>query len=201
MRNRKRVLYTSFYTMTPPRDYTDIAKELTESLERWKLPHEVLPVEDKGSFHANVRFKPRFILQQMQEHTDRKYVCWIDADAVVVRMPTAFYRLYADLAVHWRDGVELLSGTMLWRNTPRIRQFLESWIKQCENGLNQHLTCPEQQILQKMLPDTNLQVFNLPTEYCKIFDRVEINDLGRTVDPIIIQNQASRKVRFAELQA
>ena len=191
MRNRKRVLYTSFYTP----DYAEVVKPLIESLERLKLPHEVLPIEDQGGFHANVRHKPRFILQQMEEHTDKKYICWIDADAVVMRFPAAFYRLYADLAAHWRDGVDLLSGTMLWRNTPRVREFIGDWAETCENGLNSHLTCPEQQILQDMVPKTNLQVFNLPTEYCKIFDRVELNDLARTIDPIIIQNQASRTTR------
>ncbi len=194
MGNRKRVLYTSFYTP----NYEEIAQSLIMSLERFRLPHEVLPVEDKGGFHANVRFKPRFILQQMEEHTDRKYICWIDADAVVVRFPAAFYRLYADLAVHWRDGVELLSGTMLWRNTPRTREFMRDWAETCENELNPELTCPEQQILQDMIPKTNLQVFNLPSEYCKIVDLVELNDLGREVDPVIIQNQASRKTRFEE---
>ncbi|MHC4644225.1 MAG: putative nucleotide-diphospho-sugar transferase [Planctomycetota bacterium] len=196
MRNRKRVLYTSFYT---PR-YTEIAKPLIASLERLRLPHEVLPIEDKGGFHANVRHKPRFILQQMEEHRDRKYICWIDADAVVMRLPMAFYRLYADLAVHWREGVELLSGTMLWRNTPRTRQFVQAWAEQCENGQNPHLSCPEQQILQTMLPSTNLVLFNLPTEYCKIFDLVELNDLARKIKPVIVQNQASRKTRFEEMQ-
>lgn len=190
-KNRKRVLFTSFYTP----NYAEVVKPLIASLERFKLVHEVLGVADHGGFIANVRFKPRFILQQMSEYPAAKYVCWVDADSEIVRFPTLLFRLHADLAVHWRDGVELVSSAMLWRNTPRTRGFVEHWAELCENGQNAHLPCPEQQILQDILPSSNLRVFNLPTEYCKIFDLVERNDRGRTVDPVIMQYQASRRAR------
>ncbi len=174
---------------------------LVESLDRHNLAHDVRAVESFGGFIPAVRHKPRFILEMLNEHLRSKYICWVDADAVVQIFPGLLYDIRADFAAHWRDGIELLSGTMLWRNSPKVRTFIGHWIGECEKNAQPGLPFPEQQILQSMLPRSGLAVYDLPSEYCKIFDLVEMNDRARCVLPVIEHFQASRELRHAPEEA
>jgi hypothetical protein len=134
----------------------------------------------------------------MEQHKQYRAVVWVDADAVFHRKPTLFRTLKADVAVHWREGIELLSGTMWWRNNATVRQAVEQWAKWCEQMQDMHLSCPEQQILQGNISQLGLRVYDLPTEYCKIYDLEEANDKGRVIDPMIVHYQHSRATRMAE---
>jgi hypothetical protein len=46
------------------------------------------------------------------------------------------------------------------------------------------------------LVDWNIRTYQLPSEYCFIEDLPERNDAGRTVEPVIVQYQASRTERY-----
>lgn len=195
---RNKIIVVSFYTP----DYEHYANRLKESLERHRIPHDLEPIEDCPSFASIVRHKPRFILKMAEKHKDEyDAVVWIDADAVVHGPLKLLRTIRQYLAVHYRDGVELLSGTMLWGTRYRPRQVLEAWAKACEDP-NVHapqicnLDCPEQQILQQMVAVSDIPVYHLPTEYCAIHGHTEMNDRARRVIPVIEHFQASRETRL-----
>jgi len=174
--------------------YEEVVRNLKKSLNEQGLTHDIEFVETKKGWINNVRYKPNFILQKMLRHKDAKAVVWVDADAVVNHYPSLLFNLDCDMAVHFCEGTELLSGTMYWSINVRALRAMKEWIVACKN-------CPgvwEQKVLQKMLEEGKLaylKVHRLPTEYCKIFDKWEKQDKGRMILPIIEHFQHSRKVR------
>jgi hypothetical protein len=195
--SRNKSIVVSFFTP----DYKEYADRLRESLDRFRVPHDLEPMEDRPSFSEIVRQKPRFILEMAEKHKDEyDAVVWIDADAVVHAPLKLFGKIRQNLAVHYRDGIELLSGTMFWKTRYRALDILRQWASLCEDP-NVHapricnLDCPEQQILQQMVAVSDIPVYHLPTEYCKIEGRTEMNDRGRKVVPVIVHHQASRQTR------
>jgi hypothetical protein len=191
------IIFISFFTP----DYEKYATRLRQSLDRLELDHDIQPFPDKVSFTAIVKEKPAFILSMLKKHRE-KYdaVVWVDADAVVHHPPRLLYGITNDLAVHYRDGLELMSGTMFWRTSVCAERALNQWVKALASpgaGAPKvcNLDCPEQQMLQHMMPHLGISTYYLPSEYCKIFDLVEANDRARKVIPIIEHFQASRKTR------
>jgi hypothetical protein len=190
-KKRRDIVFVSFFTP----DYAEVAAELRGDLERLNLKHDIQQIPDDESFVKIVRKKPRFMLGRLNAHPKARAVCWIDADARVRSVPHLLYQVRADSAAHWRDGVELLSGTLQFANSPKVRAFVQAWAAECESDKAQWNPCPEQQILQSMLPGSGVSHYLLPSEYCKIFDLDERNDAARKVVPVIEHFQKSRETR------
>lgn len=203
---RNRIIFVSFYTP----NYEPAAKALRASLREYNVEYDVRAIDHRepdaeahDKFLANVRYKPTFI-QEMAEKHKGKYdaVVWVDSDAVIQERPRLLEKIKQDLAVHYRDGTELLSGTMFWRTNFRTRKALGLWVEAVEAAREQMkwLMCPEQEVLQTLIAQSALpiSVYYLPTEYCKIFDLVEDNDRAREVVPVIEHFQASRQTRVGE---
>jgi hypothetical protein len=194
-RKRKDVVFVSFYTS----NYSARAEKLQKSLEALNLKHDIREIGDLGSFEANVSYKPRFIGEMMDAHPKSKAIVWLDADATVLSHPALFWAMWGiDLACHYREGVELLSGTMYWANTNKAKQIIANWCIAMDRGEGKGRFCPEQQVLQRHVVDWNVELYDLPTEYCYIEDLPEKNDAGRKVAPIIDQGSASRTERHRQ---
>ncbi|HEC61903.1 MAG TPA: hypothetical protein ENI27_06570 [bacterium] len=181
------VVFVSFYTV----GYEEQAAELARSALQYGLRIEIDRVKSKGNHTLNIRYKPEFILMKAKcRRKGVKAIVWVDADAIFRAFPSLLFDLDCDLAVHYRDGKELLSGTMYWSFSDRTMDALEAWVKQ----LGLHRGKFEQVMLQEMLEKDNLglKIEELPTEYCKIFDLVERQDQGREVFPVIEHFQRSR---------
>jgi hypothetical protein len=114
-------------------------------------------------------------------------IVWLDADAVVQQYPALFDDMDADIAVHYKDGKELLSGTMYFSNTEKARELLREWIALAET--TKDVTQP-QSVLQELLRSGKYLVHKLPAPYTLIFDLM--SHLG---PPVIEHFQASRKGR------
>src|SRR5687768_4455304 len=99
--------FVSFYTPA----YAAEAAGLVETLAAFDLPHDVRAAPDLGSWTANCNHKPAFLEEMRSEHPGRALV-WVDSDARIRQTPDLFDTLDCDFACHWRNGVELLSGTM-----------------------------------------------------------------------------------------
>jgi hypothetical protein len=192
-RKRKDIVFVNFYTA----NYKARADRLRESLDKFGLKHAIVEIEEEGSFEEIVSKKPEFIGMMMDEHPKAKAIVWLDADAVVVKDPKLFYELKGiDMACHWREGVELLSGTMYWSTSNKAKQQLGMWCAAMEHGEGFGLACPEQMVLARHIFDWNIRAYSLPTEYCFIEDLPEANDAARKIDPVIIQYAASRTERY-----
>jgi hypothetical protein len=181
-------LFVSFYT---PGLYAGKAARLLLSLRRLGLEYRIDEVEDLGSWDANTKYKAEFILAMLEAHPGRNIV-WVDADAVVRAYPALFYEMQGDVGVHYRNGKELLSGTMFFRNVPRVQALVKSWIK--ENAKTPQEW--EQRTLQRVLTKPwrfgrpRVKVWDLPPTYCQIYDLMA--DAG---EPVIEHFQASREAK------
>ena len=120
-----------------------------------------------------------------------KALVYVDSDARFRKFPILFYE-YAEseieFAVHYRKGLELLSGTIYMKRTHLTYDILKTW----ESVANNNPTKWDQKVLQSIMPRYQKEKYigELPMEYCKIFDAVDMN-----CDPVIEHLQASRKMK------
>lgn len=184
----------SYYTVNT--SYEKEVQGLIQSLDRFNIDHDVIGIDQLGSWQSNTMYKATFISEMMKKHYPRPIV-WIDADAVVQHPPHFFNMIDSDAAFYFRtkggrvpripEDSELISAAMYFKTNDKARLLVDMWIE--ENKKDQRDL--EQHNLQKVIPawravGGNMSV--LPQTYCKIFD----SDPDYTV---IVQNQASRRFR------
>jgi hypothetical protein len=175
-------LVASYYS--PP--YRREAMGLMESLDALGLDdYAVTAIEDRGSWERNCAFKPTFIRHKMVAH-DRPIV-WLDADARVRSKPVLFDTLDGfDFACHYRYGVELLSGTLWFGNTPGGWALLREWEYECAAHPDEW----DQRCLAVAVPKVpGLRTYVLPAEYVRVFDDPKMGEA------VIEHMQASRRLR------
>lgn len=171
----REVVYISFYSDV----YKAGADRLKEQLTALGIHHDIVHVKKKGwDWQRYVRYKPTFILERMKAHPEADAVVWVDSDACVWAKSPAFWETDAELGVFFAPiptkGVfELLSGTMYWRNTGKVRKAVQTWITAMK-GASKTLKKPEQQILHAILPKLNLKLLQLDREDCMISGVVDL---------------------------
>ncbi len=168
--------------------YAEKVINLEASLQKFKLPYEIVPIRHQGSWQANTQYKPYVIKQMLIKHFPKDIV-YIDADAVVQSYPDLFEHFSGDFGAVLFDQAELLSGTLYLANNPRVMALVDRWIEGCFK--NPMLW--EQKVLQYILKeasDLKIKVAFLPYAYCKIFDA------PRGDAPTVIEQfQASRELK------
>lgn len=178
-------LYVSFFTTD---GYAAEAAELQKTLDAFGLSSDVRGVPPFASWLEACGYKPKFLRQMQAAHPNRPLV-WLDADARVREYPALFDQMRdVDFAAHWKDGTELLSGTMYFGPTEWAAMLLETWEQGCA-------VAPEmwdQKVLQYLVERTEevLRVRRLPAPYTLIFDT-----MAGDGPPVIEHMQASRKLR------
>lgn len=172
------------YTINTP--YEQEVENLRASLEKFKVPHKIYPIENTGSWAKNCQQKAVVIRRAMDEF--QANIVWIDADAVVMANPILFEQLNCDLSFYtFQRFKELLSGTLWVANNNRMRELVDEWIE-----VNKTNDAWDQKNLQKIVERaSNLKVSALPVTYCKVFNF----RAGRNESPVITHYQASRKYR------
>lgn len=176
-------LVTSFFTIDTP--YEQVVKTLIASLEKFSIEYFIKGLPNEGSWTKNCNLKPAFIASVM-EMFPNKNIVFLDADAEVMQYPALFDVLgeECDFAVHYFREVELLTGTMFFRNCPIIHKLLSAWRLE----VKLHPDVWDQKLLQKIVPASGIKVSRLPDSYTHIMG------LSRSkVAPIIRQHQASRR--------
>lgn len=168
-------LIVSFFTTDTP--YVEVMREhLGASVERLGVPHRLYAVEPQGSWRKNVSLKPSVILRALEEHPEQDVV-FIDADGTLETYPALFDAVpdEYDIAAHylnWNDWygytddpptLELLSGTMFFRNTAGVKSLVRQW--HADTMISGHRE-REQKILQRLLQPE--RVYRLPLAYCWI---------------------------------
>jgi hypothetical protein len=198
MMNDNFVIVAYFTKGTP---YETHAQKLIQSLNVFRLPYFVKPIEDQGDWDANTQYKPTFILEMLQKFPNRSIV-YVDVDAVFFRYPEYFTYLDSqnkdcssfDIAVHILDHSnyarkhqepELLSGTIYFRNTPNTSIIVREWIEECKKDPKLW----DQRALATVLKNYSFHI--LPEEYTVIFDY-----MSSVPNPVIRHYQASRENRY-----
>jgi len=184
-------IITAFYTDDGL--YKKHAERLIESCKKFNLEYDILIVEDRGSWDLNTKYKPSILRHMLYKHHPKPVVL-VDADAIFVKDPTWFTSYKGDFAVHavnWKEhGVkrrrspELLSGTIIARNTDRVINLINQWEAGCIDSSSNW----EQRVLQDIIGEG---FDNLPAEYCCIYDTMS----SFVPDPVVLHMQASREVR------
>lgn len=182
---KNEIVYVSMFTIGTP--YEEEIKILQKSLDKFNLFYELYGLKSLGSWEKNTQMKPQVIRAAMDKHN--RDVVWLDADAVVNRPPEFFETIDGDISYYTiKQWNEMLTGTLYFRNTDRVKHFLEQW-KQLNDSNNKPDAVNFQQLMLQARKE--LVVEDLPGDYIKIFDNPHI----QSDDPVITHNQASRRFK------
>jgi hypothetical protein len=196
-------IIVSYFTINTP--YQLVAhNHILPSLEQMKLKSDIRGIESFGSWQANTRFKPKFIREMMNKHTED--IVFIDSDADVLEYPVLFDQIPEDydIAVHildrdlwynqnFNEEKEVLSGTLYIRNNDKVKEIVDHWIRLCEMAPE----IWEQQLLQQVIKKNNVKVYELPISYCYIASLPDGREPFVKCDkPVIKHHQASRKFKM-----
>ena len=178
------MIYVGYYTIGTP--YEAEAAECVATLDQFGLRHDFVGVPNAGSWVRNCSLKPMVIERLMLKH-DGVPLVYLDADARVRARPVWFDSIPPDIdiACHYREGHELVSGTLCFGPTVGARQLVGDWRIACQASPDEW----DQQVLQRILAgDKSYRLIELPKEYIRIFDD------PRMGEPVIEQMQASRRL-------
>ena len=198
------MIYISYYSKNT--HYKEIAEtHIHPSLHQFNLNHDIVEVENFGTWKLNTAYKPTFILNMLEKHNQD--LVYVDVDAIIKEYPVLFNEIPKeyDLGVHYlswkiqynsihRDKYELLSGTIFIRNNAITKRLLQHW----QSIINQCIQ--DQKALAKAITSFPLlKIFKLPRKYCYI----TINPNGKKPmnsleNPVICHYQASRKYKRRE---
>lgn len=167
--------------------YNRHIERLKESLVDHGIESHVEKVPRETGWIHHVNYKPVFILKCLEMFDEN--IVWLDADAVVQQYPVLFDDMDADIAVHYKGGKELLSGTVFIANNDGGRKVVQEWVD-LKDRFKDDSHMVDQRMLQTVLDNGNHNVYKLPAPYTLIFDLM--SHLG---PPVIEHFQASRKGR------
>ncbi len=192
-------LVISFYTIDTP--YEEEVKHLRRSCEEFGIAHDIEGIPSSGSWEMNCVFKPIFILKKMEEVG--RPLLWVDADAVFVRKLDGLTAFSADLGVRMYDCPDdhrsrIVSSTVFINATKEAKRVVKMWAEECllmMQEKDRSLEVWDQDALRRVLfmKDHGATYQALPLAYSKIVGHPE--DEEKCLDPIIIQNQASRRYK------
>ncbi len=174
--------------------YEKEVKTLEASLIHHKIePYHIERVSNMGNWQKNTLHKARFVLQMMEKFPDYSIV-FTDADSIFHGYPMLFQNLDgADFACHFRNWQarqgELLSGTLYFSNTPKMRNVVKEWIGVNKNNQQKF----EQRNLERVIRRNahKINIYKLPIEYCCIFD----DENRKQIKPMVEHFQASRRLK------
>jgi len=180
-------IYVCFYTTG--NGYEAEAMELGHTLDRYQLPSDLVAVPPFQDWVAACAYKPKFLRHMRAKHGPDRPLVWLDADARVRQYPSLFPEMPTDVdfAAHWKDGTELLSGTLYFGATRGADRLLNEWAQACHERPREW----DQHVLQNLVDGrTDLKVEKLPPSYTQIFDV-----MASAGEPVIEHMQASRRLR------
>ena len=171
--------------------YSQHAILLKHSLDHYNLSYSIDSISPRDWLAATA-YKPTFIKAKLAQYQEA--LLYIDVDAVVHRNIEPFFRtITEDIAVHYTDDGQLLSGVIYLQNSPEVMRLVDRWIRKLVEKPNTWDQMALHEIIDK---DENLSVFKLPPEYLYIFDTFK--KLYPNKQPVIEHLQASREKKYRE---
>ena len=197
-RRRSLAIVVSYFTDS---FYQREAFELVRSCQRFSLDYHVQEVVSLGSWLQNTNYKPQFLLDMAIRYPERTIV-WVDADARFRKRPDLFNIRSPLWDVSFRKipsgklcSGKCCSGTVILPSGSKREGLLKEWIHQIEL----HPESTDQVCLGFAMHRLQADRYELPVEYCWIFD---FDEDGKTVEmdpakyePVVEHLQASRWVR------
>ena len=143
----------SFYTP----DYKQHEIAFTSKCREFRIPHRITQVESTGSWIANTRLKPLFILSEVREHGP---CLWIDIDSLIFGDPVPAAEMALgqnDVAFlrykHWENRpdpvrecsnpadvpLRMMGHIHAWSGNPASTDLLEQWCEEARSEAGQKL--------------------------------------------------------------
>ncbi len=189
-------------------DYGDYADRLQASADKHKVPLWLNRLPFDKPWGDAVCYKPKFIYECLEAAKRGIYghgvegILYTDADSEFKRHPPWGEVLDFDIAYHEFQrssvhNVETLTGSMWFRNTDDVRNFVWAWHGATEGvrGVHREKT-PEQDSLKKLLAmssEFGLKIGQLESTWCWVYD--DFPKLYGNMQPIIEHYQASRVMK------
>ena len=176
------MIFIAYFTIDTP--YKQEADELIATLKKFNLQYKVYGIPNQGSWQKNTQHKPKVLKKALEDHTES--IVYVDADARIQANPVLLETLEDfDLGVHFKDNIELLSGTIFINNNNIMKQIVDEWIVECVSSPQ----IWDQRCLAVVIKrHPELKIYKLPAAYCQIFDSMAHNGA-----PVIEHFQASRR--------
>lgn len=192
-------LFVSYFTPDTP--YEVLANDLRASLDHFGLPHRIEPIASRGSWVANTGIKARFV-ERVWAESDGP-ICWIDADAAVLRPPGFVAGNPFDIAFVRRRGWEDLSGFLYLNKSDAAGRIVAEWSRLCGLypqawdqtmlSLAWYTVAKDHEVASLWL---NAGVFRFPRPAIRdLRDRLFYYPFRRKIRPFIDQKQASRALK------
>ncbi len=193
----------SFYTP----HYEGQLEPWVEAIRKTMIPYFVTCRPDAGNWRANVRMKPTFLLECLEQF--KEPILWIDIDGIVRGDLTpatvadtkydfgAWFIPWDQMSPAHRPGGAktendgISSGTMYWNNTDVAKEMLMVW-EIADHGQYRYgqIVLGETFVYHR---PRNLRTWRMPQAWFKVFDRPWKRD---EKGPIVVEHfQASRKLR------
>lgn len=192
-------LFVSYFTKDTP--YETLANHLRISFDRFNLPHRIEAIESRGSWVANTGLKSTFIEKAWKE-SDRP-ICWVDADAEILRTPNFVFGNPFDIAMVRRHGWYDISSFVYLNKSEAAGRLVTEWARLCEENphvwdqvlltLAWYRTVREGELSSLFL---NEGIFRFPRPWIRdARDKLFYYPTKRKIRPFINQKQASRQLK------
>ncbi|MDI7860918.1 hypothetical protein MRS76_03020 [Rhizobiaceae bacterium n13] len=192
-------LFVSYYTSNTP--YEALATRLRRSLDRLGVPHRIEAIESLGTWVANTGLKAAFIKRAWEE-SDRP-ICWVDADAELLRRPDFVFDNPFDIAVVRRLGWYDISSFVYLNKTETAGRIVATWAQLCRD--NPHVwdqvlltlawfrVARNERVASMWLSDG---IFRFPRPWIRdLRDRLLYYPRQKKIRPFVDQKQASRTLK------
>lgn len=197
----------TFYTENTV--YEDIYRnQLLLSCSKLDLDIYAVASKNYGRWIRNVAEKPRIIGEMLDlfvENNER--LCFLDVDCTIEKYPKLFEDIPEDIEIayhilKWNEfygyshnptKTELLTGTMLFKPTKKVKDLCKEWYEKSVKDL-----VWEQKTLQNIINKYHLKTYYLPLNYIWITSRPKNQPLlvKEPEDGIYIKHyQASRELK------
>lgn len=192
-------LFVSYFTENTP--YEALADQLRRSLDAFDLPHRIEPIPSRGSWVSNTGLKSNFIAKAWSE-SDRP-ICWIDADAEVLRPPKFVFDNPFDIAMVRRHGWYDISSLVYLGKSEVTGDLLTEWVRLCDTQthvwdqvlltLAWYRTARTSPLASLFLNDG---IFRFPRPWIRdARDRLFYYPTQKKIRPFVDQKQASRQLK------
>lgn len=165
---QRKVLVVSFYTP----DYTEAAKRLIGTLDRFGIPHDIEEVpkpsgDAKTAWYDSETDKASFLIRKLKEHPEYETLVWLDADGELMRFPRIFWNVPRDLGFHYHGFKEPISSTLVVHHS--TVPLLEEWAVESKTAFKNRLKCPSQKALKVVLGRKRMEWVQLPGAYALLW--------------------------------
>ena len=198
----------SFYTADTP--YEEVIKQyLIPSCEKLNIIPNIVTMPNEGTWLKNVAEKPRAISTLLQKCCKKSddILMFLDADSTLESYPVEIATLPEEYelgfhTLNWNQwygynhvpGVkELLSGTMIFRNTANVQALCQEWYEAAKTT-----DIWEQKVLAQVLPKySQINIYHLGIEYCYMTTLPDGRQPIVQCQPIVKHYQKSREYKRA----